>query len=178
MAGRQLGRLAAKLLGSTNPSSVRDRATEFARTLKQQYEAGLRGESEPDDADTTESAVDDVAEAMRGVDWASVRQATAKGTSEAAERMRAMASQVDWDKVQPVAAQVSSALIAAVASGQIPVGGPLGGRVLRTIMNDHGLAQRVAGSLARTPQAMPDFRDDIAGGDSRPDPGAQQGQST
>ena len=156
MAGRQLGRLAAKLLGSANPSSVRERAAEFARTLKQQYEAGLRGEPEPDDTDP--AAADDVAEAMRGVDWAAVRQATSKGTSEAAERMKAMATQVDWQKVQPVAAQVSSALIAAVASGQIPVGGPLGGRVLRTIMNDHGLAQRVASSLAPTPQAMPDFR--------------------
>lgn len=178
MAGRQLGRLAAKFLGSANPSSVRERAAEFARTLKQQYEAGLRGEPDADDAAATDQTVDDVAEAMRGVDWASVRQATAKGTSEAAERMRAMAAQVDWEKVQPVAAQVSSALIAAVASGKIPVGGPLGGRVLRTIMNDHDLAQRVAGSLARTPQAMPDFRDDIAARGATPAPGEQPGQST
>lgn len=176
MAGRQLGRLAARLLGSANPSSVRERAAEFARTLKEQYEAGLRGD--PDDgADAAEDAAgaDEVAEAMRGVDWATVRQATAKGTSEAAERMRAMAAQVDWEKVQPVAAQVSSALIAAVASGQIPVGGPLGGRVLRTIMNDHGLAQRVAASLAPTPQAMPDFRPDLGGAGSAP---GQPGQST
>jgi hypothetical protein len=169
MAGRQLGRLAARLLGSANPSTARERAAEFARTLKEQYEAGLRGDPDvdapPDGADTTDdpASAEEVAAAMRGVDWASVRQATAKGTSEAAERMRAMASNVDWEKVQPVAAQVSSALIAAVASGQIPVGGPLGGRVLRTIMNDHGLAQRVATSLAPTPQAMPDFRPDLAG---------------
>ncbi len=175
MAGRQLGRLAAKLLGSANPSSARERAAEFARTLKEQYEAGLRGEPDAPDPGSVEADADDVAEAMRGVDWASVRQATAKGTSEAAERMRAMASQVDWEKVQPVAAQVSSALIAAVASGQIPVGGPLGGRVLRTIMNDHGLAQRVAGSLAPTPQAMPDFRADVEGGTHSTPPDATKG---
>ena len=70
-----------------------------------------------------------------------------------------MAQQVDWQAVQPVAAQVSSALIAAVASGQIPLGGPLTGRVARTIMNDQNLAQRVADALDRTAAPMPpDFR--------------------
>ena len=37
--------------------------------------------------------------------------------AEAAHAMKSMAAEVDWDKVQPVAAKVSSALIAAVASG-------------------------------------------------------------
>jgi hypothetical protein len=74
-----------------------------------------------------------------------------------------MAQQVDWSKVQPVAATVSSALIAAVASGQIPLGGPLGGRVVRTIMNDHDLAGRVAQAVGGTPAAPPDFRPLVQG---------------
>ena len=73
--------------------------------------------------------------------------------------MRDMADQVDWAKVQPVAAQVSSALIAAVASGQIPMGGMLGSTVVRTIVNQGGLAQKVADSINdhNTP-LPPDFR--------------------
>jgi hypothetical protein len=164
MASRQLGRLLAKVTKVASPRDLPARAAAFAALLKAEYEAGLRGQADQPidssgaDTDITSTA-NEVADAMGAVDWAAVKSATAKGAGEAAERMRAMAAQVDWDKVQPVAAQVSSALIAALASGQIPLGGPLTGRVARTIMNDQNLAQKVADTLARTPASMPpDFR--------------------
>jgi hypothetical protein len=161
MAGRSLGRLTAKVMHSAKPAVVREKAAAFGKLLKDEYEAGKRGDPDPGvDVD----AADEVASAMKKVDWAKVKTATAGKTAEATQSMKAMAAQVDWDKVTPVAAQVSSALIAAVASGQIPLGGHLGGRVARTIMNDRDLAQKVAASLARTPtQAPPDFRPIIAG---------------
>jgi hypothetical protein len=92
---------------------------------------------------------------MRGIDWAAVRAATSERTGEAAKAMRSAAEHVDWAKVQPVAAQVSSALIAAVASGRLGVGGPLGAKVARTIINQGGLAGRVAHQLRDQPAAMP-----------------------
>jgi hypothetical protein len=103
----------------------------------------------------TEADVGEVADAMRGIDWAAVRAVTSERTGEAAKAMRAAAEHVDWAKVQPVAAQVSSALIAAVASGRLGVGGPLGAKVARTIVNQGGLAQRVAHQLRDQPAAMP-----------------------
>ena len=106
-----------------------------------EYEAGRHGEPELDDA-----AVDDVAARMRGVDWAAVRTASAEKGSDAAEAMRSMAQKVDWDKVQPVAAKVSSALIAAVAAGQLPIGGT-SGRVARAILNDQRFADRIGARL-------------------------------
>ncbi len=156
MAGRQLGRLTAKVLHAAKPAVAKERALEFGRLLRSEYEAGLR--DEPTAAEEAESA-DDVSAAMRKVDWAKVKAATAGTTATATENVKAMAAQVDWDKVTPVAAQVSSALIAAVAAGQIPLGGATGVRVARTIMNDRDLAAQVARSLARTPkETPPDFR--------------------
>jgi hypothetical protein len=117
--------------------------------------------TKPDDAaetDGSEADAAEVASAMRGIDWSAVRTATSERTSDAARVMRSAAEHVDWAKVQPVAAQVSSALIAAVASGRLPVGGRLGSTVARAIV-DQGLAQRVAGQLRDEPEAMPpDFR--------------------
>ncbi len=73
--------------------------------------------------------------------------------------MRAMADHVDWAKVQPVAAQVSSALIAAVAAGRIPVGGRLGPIVARAINDQNNLGKRVGENLQRNPAHVPpDFR--------------------
>ena len=69
-----------------------------------------------------------------------------------------MAQQVDWGKVQPVAAQVSSALIAAVASGQLGLGGRLGPTLARAIINQGGLGQRVAGKVTASASPPPDFR--------------------
>ena len=83
-------------------------------------------------------------DAMKGVDWAHVRSVTGQKSSEAARAVKEMSAQVDWSKVQPVATSVSTALIAAVASGQLPIGGPLGGRILRTILNEADLAAKVA----------------------------------
>jgi hypothetical protein len=161
MASRELGRLVAKVTQLASPRDLPARAAAFAARLKDEYEAGVRGAgSGPDESpDEADRAADTVAEAMGTIDWGAVKAATAKGAGDAAEKMKAMAAHVDWEKVQPVAAQVSSALIAAVASGHIPLGGPLTGRVARTIMNDHNLAQKVADSLSRTPSSMPpDFR--------------------
>jgi hypothetical protein len=102
---------------------------------------------------------DEVASVLRGVDWSGVRAATAQRTSDAAKAMRSMAEQVDWAKVQPVAAHVSSALIAAVATGQIGVGGRVGSMVVRAIADQAGLAQRVAVTLdADDAPLPPDFR--------------------
>ncbi len=75
-----------------------------------------------------------------------------------------MADHVDWSKVQPVAAQVSSALIAAVASGQLGLGGRLGPTVARAIVDQGGLGQRVGAAVQRRQAAapaapeVPDFR--------------------
>jgi hypothetical protein len=161
MAGRQLGRLTAKVLHAAKPANVRDRATAFAQLLKDEYEAGKRDDPTPDEQ---QASADDVSEAMRKVDWAKVKAATASTTSTATKNVKSMAQQVDWDRVTPVAAEVSAALIAAVAAGQLPLGGVTGARVARTIMNDRQLAQKVAQSLARTPrQAPPDFRPVIKG---------------
>ena len=112
--------------------------------------------------DGTAEAAEQVAEAMRGVDWAKVRAATSERSADAAAAMRTMAKEVDWAKVQPVAAKVSSALMAAVASGQLGVGGRLGSTVARAIINDRNLAHRVSTELVRQEQPLPpDFRNVI-----------------
>lgn len=112
---------------------------------------------------TDEASLDrdaeEVAQALRGVDWGQVRAATSERSTEVARTMRSLADHVDWAKVQPVAAQVSSALIAAVAAGRIPVGGPLGSMVARAITDQNNLGNRVAANLQRTTSAAPpDFR--------------------
>jgi len=104
----------------------------------------------------------EVAEAMRKVDWAQVRVVTSERTSDVTRTMRSLAENVDWNKVQPVAAQVSSALIAAVAAGRIPVGGSLGPMVARAITDQNNLGRRIAADLAQgTANPPPDFRNTI-----------------
>ncbi len=100
-----------------------------------------------------DSEAQEVAEALRGVDWAEVRSSAASRTNDVTRTMRAMADHVDWTKVQPIAAQVSSALIAAVATGRIPVGGHLGPIVAKAITDQNNLGKRVAQNLqhSRTP---------------------------
>jgi hypothetical protein len=142
MVGRELGRATAKVVR---------RANDFARKLRAEYRAGLADGGEP-----AEDAAS-VADAMRTVDWRAVKEAVSTKGKDTAAAMRAMAEQVDWSKAQPVAAEVSSALIAAVASGELKLGGKLGGRVARAIMNDDELGQRVAANLRRTKQTPPDF---------------------
>lgn len=111
------------------------------------------------DEATVESDAEAIATAMRGVNWTEVRAATAERTNDVARTMRSLADHVDWAKVQPVAAQVSSALIAAVAAGRIPVGGRLGPIVVRAITDQNNLGKRVAANLEGTQSRVPpDFR--------------------
>ena len=110
----------------------------------------------------TDADVAEVAAALRGVDWAGVRAATTERTAEATKAMRSMADHVDWGKVQPVAAKVSSALIAAIATGQLGIGGRLATTVARTITNQNGMGQRVGEELEVHPSDQPiDFRSTI-----------------
>jgi hypothetical protein len=160
------------------------KAKRVAGSLKAEYEAGKEGDESPampiwptpkeqldkllgllsstrsapppPPAEELETDAQDVTQALRGVDWASVRAATAARTSEASRAMRSAAERVDWTKVQPIAAQVSRALIAAAASGQIPLGGRLGTTVARAIANQGGLAQRVAVNLHAENESLPD----------------------
>lgn len=131
-----------------------------------------------DDADDAA----EVASALRGVDWQQVRAATAERTGEAAEAMRTMARQVDWAKVQPVAAQVSSALIAAVAAGRLPVAGRLGPLVAKALTDRGALAQRVGDSFTSDAGDLPpDFRAELTdgqpgGGDIAPLPRWRDGR--
>lgn len=184
MVGRQIGRLAARLARVAEPATARAKATDLAQRIRDEYRRGLQGEPEAtgtagdatvpaddatapaDDAAVTDDEVGSVADALRNVDWAKVRAATAERTSGAAATMRSLAADVDWGKVQAGAAVVSSALIAAVASGQIPVGGRLAGPVARAILDDAQLAQRVSSTLAARGAAVPDFRGDV--GDAAP----------
>jgi hypothetical protein len=125
-------------------------------------DAGAVAEAGP--AATAETDADAVAEALQGVDWHATRTAMAERTAEAARTVRAMAEQVDWGRVQPVAAQVSSALIAAVAAGQLPIAGRLGPTVARAIVDQGGFGRRVGDAVQRRQAAapgepvMPDFR--------------------
>jgi hypothetical protein len=115
-----------------------------------------------DTADTGDDATA-VADVMRRVDWAGVRAATADRTADATRAMKEMAEHVDWAKVQPVAAQVSGALIAAIATGQLGVGGTLGSTMARAITNQGGLGQQVAARLQQSPAIVPgDLGDAIA----------------
>lgn len=110
----------------------------------------------PPPAEELETDAQEVTQALRGVDWASVRAATAARTSDASRAMRSAAERVDWTKVQPIAAQVSRALIAAAASGQLPLGGRLGTTFARAIANQGGLGQRVAASLDAENESLPE----------------------
>jgi hypothetical protein len=155
--------------------------------VKAEFEAGQRGDETPvqtlwaspkEQLDTvlgllhraratpatppTEADADEAAAALRAVDWAAVRSATSARAEDASRAVRAMAEQVDWSRVQPAAARVSSAVIAAVASGQLRLGGPIGSTLARTIIDQGGLAERVATTLQKEQAPLPpDFRGDV-----------------
>lgn len=177
MVAEKLGRLAARLVNAVEPATAKVRATEFAQRLKAEYERGLAderaaGTPPPADSDAGDAAdgasgppteddeVNAVAAALRSVDWTKVRTAAGGHSSEARERMRSLAKDVDWGKVKSGAAVVSSALIAAVAAGQIPLGGRLAGPVARAILNDADLAAKVSGAMGRDAQP-PDLTADV-----------------
>ena len=175
-------------LRAARTTNWKAKAKQAAAALKADYQAGKQGDEAPAEpiwpsaSDQFEGVIkmfrtarsgssknrtdtelnadaDDISSALRNVDWNGVRTATAERTSGPRQAMRDMADQVEWSKVQPVAARVSSALIAAVAAGQIPMGGLLGSTVGRTIINQGGLAQRVADNLNEQKATMPpDFR--------------------
>jgi hypothetical protein len=175
-----------RLVRSVATTKWSSKAKKAAEALKTQYVAGREGDESPAtpiwptpreqleafkrlfhasqaraalSEVTLDGDADEVADAMRGVDWDAVRAATAERTNEVSRAMRTMAEQVDWAKVQPIAAQVSRALIAAVAAGRIPVGGQLGPIIARTISDQNNLGRRVADNLRQTPAAVPpDFR--------------------
>ena len=161
MTAHGLGRAVARLAHAVKPAT--SRASSFAQNLKAEFEAGQASVAAAPPADE-EVQADEVAQAMRKVDWAKVRASTSAKGSEAAQSVKTMAAEVDWDKVQPVAAKVSSALIAAVASGHIGVGGRFGPTVARAIMNDRNLAAKVSTSLAAEEAAVPDFRHIVIAG--------------
>ncbi len=113
-----------------------------------------------------------MADAVSGVDWEAVRAALAepaadpagagagvgaRSPSEAMRTVRAMADQVDWARVQPVASQLARALIAAVAAGHLPVGGRAGGVVAKAIVDQRGFGGLVAQQLQRAGVAVPDL---------------------
>lgn len=110
----------------------------------------------------TADDVDSLVDALSSVDWAKVRAAASEKGSGVAASMKKMAADVDWGKVQSGAAVVSSALIAAVASGQLPIGGRLAGPVARAILNDADLASKVSSRLKGDEQP-PDLRDRVQG---------------
>lgn len=162
MVARQLGHLAGRAARAARPVTDRAAQSRFVQTLKAEYEKGKAGDP-PDavaaaaDPEVTAEA-QEVADAMRRVDWAKVKAATASTSGAARRQMRKMAADVDWRKVQAGAATVSSALIAGVASGQIPVGGTLAGPIARAITDEHGLGELVSVLLQRSSNPPPDFR--------------------
>ena len=163
MVGRRLARMTGRVARNARDS-------QFVRTLRDEYRKGRDGETgEIGDATASDADVEAVAVAMRGVDWSRVKAATAARTGAAAKRMKTMAGDVDWAKVQSGAAVVSSALIAAVASGQIPVKGPVTGPIARAIINDGNLAARVNAVMARAGTTPPDFRQVIDTTATEPD---------
>ena len=116
-------------------------------------------EAQGERGDGSVSSSDDqlaVSQAIAKVDWSKVRSTTSERSGEATRMMRSMAQQVDWAKLGPAATKVSSALIAAVASGQLPVGGRMGGQVARAIVNQGGLGQQVGQAMQGRQQPMPE----------------------
>jgi hypothetical protein len=156
-AGKRGDDTPAEHIWST-PKEQLDGLLALLRTSK----VGDGDESELPEPSDAEAEAEEVAAALRNVDWSGVRKVTSDRTSDATAAMRAMAEQVDWAKVQPVASQVSRALIAAVAAGQIPVGGRVGATVARAITDQGGLGRRVVEQLDDAAVPLPEeFRNAI-----------------
>lgn len=110
------------------------------------------------EAGTADAEAAEVARLLGEVDWEGVRESAGARSADAVQAVKAMAAQVDWAKVQPVAAQASSALIAAVASGRLPVGGRTGALVARAMLDQGGLGERVGRQMAGQVRVSPDLR--------------------
>lgn len=172
--GEQLAAITALLAGTRRADRAGSPAADDASAADDAVEAppspaeatGTAGPSDPAPAEHGHAADDadaeEVAAALHRVDWQQVRSFTAERTGAASDAMRAMAREVDWAKVQPVAAQVSSALIAAVASGRLPIAGRMGPLVAKALRDNGALAQRVGTSLTRADAPLPpDFRAEV-----------------
>ena len=152
---------AAGLAGDDSPAEpVWPTPKQQLEAVKQLFRSKSAGSTTPVndvpvDNESLDRDAEQVAEQLRGVNWVEVRATTAERTSEMARTMKSLADHVDWAKVQPMAAQVSSALIAAVAAGRIPVGGRLGPIVVRAITDQNNLGKRVAENLQRNPAGVP-----------------------
>ncbi len=173
---------AGRLVHRVKTNAWAAKAKGVAGSLKAQYEAGKTGDDSPTTpiwptpkdqldkllgllrsdrssaplpSEQLDADVREVADALGKIDWAGVRAATAARTNDVSRAMRSVVDQVDWTKVQPVAAQVSRALIAAAASGQIGLGGRLGSTVARAIVNQGGLADHVATNLRAKNEPLP-----------------------
>ena len=142
----------------SNASAAPNASTASAQPNAAGGATDATGTPPPSAADDVDSLVD----ALSSVDWAKVRAAASEKGSGVATSMKKMAADVDWGKVQSGAAVVSSALIAAVASGQLPIGGRLAGPVARAILNDSDLASKVSSRLKGDEQP-PDLRDRVQG---------------
>jgi len=134
--------------GDTSP--VRAIGPSIVPALKHAL-ASLRGrEPEPTHDTSDDAVVDEVADAVRRVDWK--RVASSIRDNRAVQQMKDLAAEVDWAKAKPAAARVGTVLIAAAASGQLA--GPKTTMIARTIV-DTGLADKVAAKLNEEPAATP-----------------------
>lgn len=156
-AGKRGDETPAKPIWAT-PQQQLDGLLAVFRSRTTAAAANPASDESTDHGPTAGEPVDDataVADVMRRVDWAGVRAATVDRTADATRAMKEMAEHVDWAKVQPVAAQVSGALIAAIATGQLGVGGTLGSTMARAITNQGGFGQQVAAKLEQSPSVVP-----------------------
>lgn len=93
-----------------------------------------------------------VAGVLARVDWPKVSDSVGSRTSEVAERLQALAAEVDWQRMRPVAGKVATALVAAAATGQLGrLSGPAAQAVARAINGDQGVGEAAASLLARRP---------------------------
>lgn len=120
----------------------------------------------PSDADETVVAspetlaadADELSGMLGKVDWVAVRESASNRSADATRAVRSMAAQVDWERVQPMARQASSLLIAAVASGQLPVAGRTGTLVARAMLDQGGLGERVGRQVLQQTTLRPELR--------------------
>jgi hypothetical protein len=119
----------------------REQYTSFVALLRGPVAAST--DTDTDDAVTPEEEAAMMSSLLDRVDWTAVRESAADRSTEAVDTMRTMAAQVDWERLAPVATTMSSALIAAVAAGRLPVGGKTGAMVARAIVDHRGVARQL-----------------------------------
>lgn len=108
--------------------------------------------------ETLAAEADELSGLLSKVDWVAVRESASSRSADATRAVRSMAAQVDWERVQPVARQASSLLIAAVASGQMPVAGRTGAMVARAMLDQGGLGERVGRQVLQQTALRPELR--------------------